>query len=551
MKSIKTKFVTFAIIAISIPSLSLGLLSYFKNEELVKNHVTRELRVLAGNVSRELDLWINENYHAVSVLSVSGLIINELTSLPRDPLNKSGNHQESRQLVLSKYLSLFQEKLPTIIELTIFDLNGNVVASSVPEFLHHASPGNGQQNILTNDIKIKLPYRSDRYNTAVLEIYSPVLSYDEKVIGSILATLNMEKFMSSLADNADFALGEITLLGHSGNILLSSNHKINYSTALDSETLKRLQAHNGDALTIKGLIHSKVIGLTSMSKEAPVIVLVERDYAEAIANWVELRNLFISLVGLLIIIVGGIAFYIGHSIVASLSFLIEGTKRILNGDLNVQINEVKADEIGQLTSSFNKMAENLRSSQAEILAAHEAMRKQNQQLQVLSITDSLTGLYNRNKLDAILSDQLARFERNHRPFSVLMMDIDHFKTFNDNYGHVIGDEILILVSQAISKSIRAVDFAARFGGDEFVVILTETDAASAVITAERIRAQAATNVNAQIKEVSISITLSIGIIQCEIDDETSKNILSRVDSVLYKAKNSGRDRIYCEHHPAE
>ena len=269
------------------------------------------------------------------------------------------------------------------------------------------------------------------------------------------------------------------------------------------------------------------------------------------SNWVELRNLFISLVGLLIIIVGGIAFYIGHSIVASLSFLIEGTKRILNGDLNVQINEVKADEIGQLTSSFNKMAENLRSSQAEILAAHEAMRKQNQQLQVLSITDSLTGLYNRNKLDAILSDQLARFERNHRPFSVLMMDIDHFKTFNDNYGHVIGDEILILVSQAISKSIRAVDFAARFGGDEFVVILTETDAASAVITAERIRAQAATNVNAQIKEVSISITLSIGIIQCEIDDETSKNILSRVDSALYKAKNSGRDRIYCEHHPAE
>lgn len=551
MKSIKTKFVTFAIIAISIPSLSLGLLSYFKNEELVKSHVTRELRVLAGNVSRELDLWINENYHAVSVLSVSGLIINELTALPRDPLNKSGNHQESRQLVLSKYLSLFQERLPTIIELIIFDLNGNVVASSVPEFLYHASPGNGQQNILTNDIKIKLPYRSDRYNTAVLEIYSPVLSYDEKVIGSILATLNMEKFMSGLADNADFALGEISLLGHSGNILLSSNHKINYSNSLDSETLKRLQVHNGDALTIKGLTHSKVIGLTSMSKEAPVIVLVERDYAEAIANWVELRNLFISLVGLLIIIVGGIAFYIGHSIVASLSFLIEGTKRILNGDLNVQINEIKADEIGQLTSSFNKMTENLRSSQAEILAAHEAMRKQNQQLQVLSITDSLTGLYNRNKLDAILSDQLARFERNHRPFSVLMMDIDHFKTFNDNYGHVIGDEILILVSQAISKSIRAVDFAARFGGDEFVVILTETDAASAVITAERIRAQVAINVNAQIKEVSISITLSIGIIQCEIDDETSKNILSRVDSALYKAKNSGRDRIYCEHHPAE
>ncbi len=277
---------------------------------------------------------------------------------------------------------------------------------------------------------------------------------------------------------------------------------------------------------------------------------MERDYAEAIAAWIELRNLFMSLVGLLIVIVGGIAFYIGHSIVASLSYLIEGTKRILNGDLNVQINEIKADEIGQLKASFNKMTENLRCSQAEILAAHEAMQKQNQQLKVLSITDSLTGLYNRNKLDAILIDQIARFERNHRPFSVVMMDIDHFKTLNDNYGHITGDEILVSVSRAIGKSIRSVDFAARYGGDEFVVILTETDAASAVITAERIRAQVAINVNSQIKEVSLSITLSMGIIQSEIDDKTAKNILSRVDGALYKAKNSGRNRIYCAHHPS-
>ncbi len=550
MKSIKTKFVTFAIIAISIPSLSLGLLSYFKNEKLVKSHVTRELRVLASNVSRELDFWINENYHAVSVLSVSGLIIDELTSSSRDSVNKSSNYQGSRQLVLSKYLSSFQEKLPTIIELTIFDLNGNVVASSIPESLNRVFSGNEQKDMLTN-IKIKPPYRNGRYDTAVLELYAPVLSYDEKVIGSILATLNMEKFMNSLVDNADFALGEITLLGPSGNILLSSNPKINYSTSLASETLKRLQAHSGNALTFRGLTHLKVLGLIVISKEAPIIVLVERDHGEAIATWIELRNLFIGLVGLLIVIVGGIAFYIGHSIVASLSYLIEGTKRILNGDLNVQINEVKADEIGQLTSSFNKMTEKLRCSQAEILAAHEAMQKQNQQLKILSVTDSLTGLYNRNKLDAIFIDQLARFERNHRPFSVLMIDIDHFKKLNDSHGHVIGDEILISVSQAIGKSIRSVDFAARYGGDEFVVILTETDAASAVITAERICAQVAINVNSQIKEISASVTLSMGVIQCEIDDKTSKNILSRVDDALYKAKNSGRNRIYYEHHPNE
>ena len=98
---------------------------------------------------------------------------------------------------------------------------------------------------------------------------------------------------------------------------------------------------------------------------------------------------------------------------------------------------------------FNQMADRLRRSHAEIMAANEAMQQQNQMLETLSVTDSLTGLYNRSKLDAILTDELARFKRTQRQFSLLMMDIDHFKTLNDTYGHVTGDEILAAVAQIL------------------------------------------------------------------------------------------------------
>ena len=100
----------------------------------------------------------------------------------------------------------------------------------------------------------------------------------------------------------------------------------------------------------------------------------------------------------------------------------------------------------------------------------DAMQKKNQLLETLSVTDSLTGLYNRNKLNMIISDQLARYERNKRPFAALMIDVDYFKTLNDNLGHIAGDEVIAAIAKKISQSIRNVDFAARYGGDEFIII---------------------------------------------------------------------------------
>ena len=130
----------------------------------------------------------------------------------------------------------------------------------------------------------------------------------------------------------------------------------------------------------------------------------------------------------------------GRSIVLPLQKLIAAADRIAEGDLEVRLAATRIDELGHLTLVFNQMADRLRQSHAEIMAANQAMQQQNQVLETLSITDSLTGLYNRSKLDAILSDRFARFRRTQREFTLLMMDIDHFKTLNDTYGHVTGDE---------------------------------------------------------------------------------------------------------------
>src|SRR5437899_4526018 len=109
------------------------------------------------------------------------------------------------------------------------------------------------------------------------------------------------------------------------------------------------------------------------------------------------------------------------------------------------------------------MTDRLRRSHAEVQAANQSLHEQNQLLETLAVTDSLTGLYNRKKLDDILADQFARFRRSHRPFAVLMLDLDNFKSINDNHGHVAGDEGLAEVAAILKQSVRNIDYVARYG----------------------------------------------------------------------------------------
>lgn len=541
MKSIKNRIIAFSVIATLIPSLALGLLSFRQNEELISDHVTRDLGALARNVSRELDLWVNENNHAIRAISVSSLIISSLSAAHQN--QSSANSSENTQQILAHFLRSVQGKLKTILELTVVDTEGRVVASSALNHDIGDLPENWpQSSALTEGVVLTPPHLSARYNTATFDIIVPILSYDDMFIGSIIATLDLGAFKGNLKDTLNSPSREIVLLDQTAQVLLTSYADPVLSASLDTHLFQQLKVKSGESMIFNGLTHPKVIGLIYVPKKLPLAVLVERDYAEVYAAWVRLRNFFLGFVSILIVIVATVALYIGRSIVIPLGSLIGATRRIVEGDLNVRVEVKQNDEVGQLGLMFNQMTDKLRQSHLEIMTTNEAMRQQNLLLEELSVTDGLTGLFNRSKLDAILSDQLARFGRNKRPFSVMMIDVDHFKTLNDNFGHVVGDEILIAVARILANSIRSIDFAARYGGDEFVIILTETMTDAAIKTAERIRAQVA-EVGSKLKDHKVTITLSIGITHCQIEDKTPTILLARVDSALYEAKKAGRNRI--------
>ncbi len=160
----------------------------------------------------------------------------------------------------------------------------------------------------------------------------------------------------------------------------------------------------------------------------------------------------------------------------------------------------------------------------------------------LSITDGLTGVYNYRYLRSALDKEVARAKRFKEGFSIIMLDVDRLKEYNDVHGHLQGSEVLRRVSQVVSGELRGVDVLAKYGGDEFVVILPRTDRQGAHILAERIRAAVEAH-KFPGEDDGIKITSSMGIARFPEDGESSRDLLESADAALYDAKRSGRNRV--------
>ncbi|MGW8192728.1 MAG: GGDEF domain-containing protein [Desulforhopalus sp.] len=179
----------------------------------------------------------------------------------------------------------------------------------------------------------------------------------------------------------------------------------------------------------------------------------------------------------------------------------------------------------------------------------ETMLKERQgmeeELKIFANTDPLTQVYNRRRFLEYLEDEISRFIRYNRPASLLMFDIDHFKNVNDTHGHQAGDMVLREVARTCKDILRDTDIIGRYGGEEFVVFLLETDKHHALQVAEKLRQTVEKLVIHQNGE-AISVTISIGIALFEITNDLNRDVLiNRADKALYEAKDSGRNRIVC------
>ncbi len=189
-----------------------------------------------------------------------------------------------------------------------------------------------------------------------------------------------------------------------------------------------------------------------------------------------------------------------------------------NTEKLMQVENITNDEFGELAHSYNQMI---------------------QQVQKQSITDELTQLHNRKAFRERMAELIAQYKRYNLPFTMLMLDIDHFKQINDTYGHQVGDKVLIALSEELKSHARKNDYVFRFGGEEFVILLTGTKMNDAVMMAEKIRVSMQKNINIIDNR---EVTVSIGVAEFG-EDDTHDTLVKRADDNLYCAKERGRNSV--------
>jgi diguanylate cyclase (GGDEF)-like protein len=251
----------------------------------------------------------------------------------------------------------------------------------------------------------------------------------------------------------------------------------------------------------------------------------------------------------IILLFSFLAYKITAAIVKPIEILSDGARRIAQGQLDLEIPEPSSnDEIGLLTRTFNDMMRKLRGNQAEIEDANAKLRDRNLQLQQanevleqLSITDGLTRLHNHRFFQDHLTREIKRVSRNNKPLSMILVDIDDFKALNDRLGHAAGDELLRRIALLMNDSIRDSDLLARYGGDELVVLTSDTDLEGAHQLAEKIRTSIAES--SFILEESLRptrTTVSMGVAEFE---GNRKRFFAAADRALYRAKAQGKNCV--------
>ncbi len=248
---------------------------------------------------------------------------------------------------------------------------------------------------------------------------------------------------------------------------------------------------------------------------------------------------WVGFAGLMLAALIALAYGVAWLLARPLTRLAQNAAAIARGENGVVVvPDPGADrEINQVMGSLRSVSEELDGSRSELARA----RGQLVDTERMVLVDPLTGVWNRRYLDRALNEQTKRYARYRRPFALLVIDVDQFKRVNDAHGHPAGDIVLRGIAQLIQGSIRAdLDVLARFGGEEFVAVLPDTDAAGGWSAAEKIRTLVERS-RFDAGGASVSVTVSIGVSACPKDGDEFERLLHAADSALYRAKEAGRN----------
>ena len=535
LDSIRNRILALAVLGTLIPATLTLSFAYRQNRRALEEKITADLHSESAQTARAISVWLKERLYDLRVFASS----DEVSS----NLNRFATGQGSiPSMRLREYLRSLHERFPDFEQIMVLDGQGRMLATSAQQSRTVQLPADWQKALRLDNQVVGDAYWDDKANKGKLIVAVPVQRADGRLLGAFAAELSLAPLQQALREfAADSGFGGSIYLTNEGGALIASSRELTADlvrSTLPSSTYRRLTRQEHAVVAYTKANGLDVIGTLERVPQIRWSVVAEKSADETFKAVNGFRNMALLVAVLLIAIVSFTAYWLGLLIVRPLERLARGAAEVAMGDLEVDLPKTGSGEVGALTGLFNHMVARLREGREALATTNEELRMKNVELERLSVTDGLTGLANHRALMQRLGEETARARRSDRPFVVIMSDVDHFKSYNDSFGHPAGDEVLKRVASILREATRDLDCVARYGGEEFAVILSDTDISGAMEVAERVRARVeATQFPGR------KITISLGLAEFPMDAGDPGALLALADQALYVAKNGGRNQV--------
>ncbi|MBN2370092.1 MAG: diguanylate cyclase [Vicinamibacteria bacterium] len=531
-----------------LPVLALGVHLLEKQEDLLALRVREALKINLLSKGNEIDNWTSIRLREALPWSASFVVFEGVETIMRGQGDLERARRDMREY-LDSVLELGHYRVYE--SLFVVDLAGNVLSGTRTESLERwgrdllaggAPPKKGIMSPI---------FRSENLGHPTLLVLQPIQGRRGATVGYLVERIDVRELESLLKKTEEGLHPEYWLLDEKGNILVRAGEIAKrpgqQRLGIDPPDISALSAPvNEVQLPDVGRV---VLGFRRLSAPARGFLVAMVTEEEAYRSFRESRRALLRLGIPFAAVVLFILIVMTIGVLRPILILSEGARRISAGDLSVFLPVRGRDEIAQLTMAFNEMTRRLRvgrdhleQTRDELARANDDLRAANQALETLAITDGLTGLYNHRHFQDMIEREMRRSQREGRPLSLLLLDLDHFKMYNDRYGHVEGDAALRRVAGQILKTIRTTDTAFRYGGEELAVLLPGCTKDQAFDVADKIR-EAVETATARMDRGGGRVTVSIGVAATPDDGRVARGLMDAADAALYKAKEDGRNRV--------
>ncbi len=525
-ETIRVRVLGLVVLSILIPSLASGWLALKYLDETIKAQVLSDVSVHTERIGSLTSEWLSKRSMDVRAFTSSPLLREEVEALLK---KKRGREINRARNSVNKYLSYLLEDNPLFTEFTVATIANGILAHQ---------PGDGAldtKNLQGKDLEGPEPVMVEVEGDAGGKIFVvQALGNGESTNTALfIGILDTENLLNRIGVESP-PYSTAYLINSKG--ILKGMPVPAVSDPIAPKGVKALLNYTGLPRQYTGITGDIVIGTGRKISNLPWSIILEtsKDRAFVPLNKFRRQVIFLALLISAVLLVP--ALLLARTIVLPLEELSKTSRKIRGGDAGLEVSFKASGELGELVDSFNSMSLSLKNSMEELSAV-------NSQLMVLTITDPLTGRHNRRYIVDRIDSELKLVKRTNRPLSIIMLDLDYFKKYNDKYGHIAGDEALRKLGDLFRESTRESDVVARYGGEEFLIMMPHTDKEGALKAAENLRAAVEEAVFTPGGKKT-KITVSLGVAAAPSDGMAFDDLVEAADLAMYAAKKAGRNRVY-------